>query len=415
MTDAQTDEFQDIHDALGIQPFTPDRLAMTSSVLREMQSAPGKIASGVGNALGVNDALSALRGQMTPEEAQYFALTSAAGLLPMGKAERAGELAWSAVKPVIEDAWKAGQPPTGALVDYLGRHVLNPFKHIAENYPEYDNFLDKLNDKYGDWTDIMHSKFAAIGKGVTPADVGLSSLSDEAIEKHLAKNPGASLAEVAGLKGQNEFPLYPPKQGRDLRSSDFSKYITPIESWQDQLSTNTPRVSPLEFESVEARERARQQGYNVDLPLFKGGHWSSYQNELHDPRNKSWEPGAFFSDDPEVAHKYTSPDSYALPFVARAHNPMEVHWPTATGLDDYNSGHMNAILHTAKQKGADLVVVRDVHEMGGVQDQYVVLDPKIVRQPGAEFDPSKMNLAKLAAGVGGLSAAGAAAQSGETK
>jgi len=72
----------------------------------------------------------------------------------MGKAEHGAELAWNAVKPVIEDAWKAGRPPTGALVDFLQQHVTNPFKHIAENYPEYDNFLDHLNDKYGDWSDI---------------------------------------------------------------------------------------------------------------------------------------------------------------------------------------------------------------------------------------------------------------------
>ena len=142
---------------------------------------------------------------------------------------------------------------------------------------------------------------------------------------------------------------------------------------------------------------------------------SSYQDALLDPKNKTWEKGLFFSDDPDVAHSYSLGGSRALPYVARAHNPMEVHWPTATGLDDYNSGHMNAILHAARDKGADMVVVRDMHDMGGAQDQYVVLDPKIVRQPGAEFDPSKMDLAKLAAGVGGAGVVGAAAQNEESK
>ncbi len=357
---------------------------------------------------------------------------SALGALPAAKPVAEGaELAWNAVKPVVEDAWKAGRPPTGALVDFLQQHVTNPFKHIAENYPEYDNFLDHLSTKYGDWADIMSAKNDAFIKGSNPAADELTtlgktsvqdvqaSLSDEAIEKHLAKNPWASLADVAGLgpahvPGFSEAAL--KQSGNDLKSTDFGKYITPIENWQEQLSSNTPRTNPLEFDTVEARERARSQGYNVDLPLFKGGRWNSYQDELLDPaKKKSWEPGLFFSDDPDIAHSYTYGGAPALPFVARAHNPMEVHWPTATGLDDYNSGHMNAILHAARDKGADMVVVRDMHDTGGAQDQYVVLDPKIVRQPGAEFAPDKMDLAKLAAGIGGVGVVAKAAQNEETK
>jgi hypothetical protein len=61
----------------------------------EMAQAPSTIAGGVGSALGINDAVSALRGNMTPEEAQMFAL----GAVPALMAPEA-----RALKPIAEAA-----------------------------------------------------------------------------------------------------------------------------------------------------------------------------------------------------------------------------------------------------------------------------------------------------------------------
>jgi hypothetical protein len=423
MPDTQSpDEFQDIHDALGIKPWSPDALASPSPVLSEMQSAPGKIASGVGNALGINDAVSALRGQMTPEEAQHFALTSAAGLLPMGKAERAGEVAWSAVKPVIEDAWKAGRPPTGALVDYLSEHVLNPFKHIAENYPEYDNFLDHLGNKYGDWSDIA----AAKNKGSAP----LASLSDEAIEKHLAKNPGASIADVAGVhtEGPSSSYVAGAHPENDLALSSFNRDIPfGVPAKAQDLGFTTPALHgtstqwPWEGSLDELKLPDTQLGVHFGNPkqaaLFalrsSPGAFNAprtypavlqMQNPLETKDMGSWNIGSMKSALQEIndgTHTdYVSGKSRAVSPDAKGQFPQ-------SELDDLHS--IKDVRDYIASKGYDSIkYINQVEDYG--HPSYILFQdsptkPGYVigaRSPFAKFDPSQLHLPSLAAGGAGV-------------
>jgi hypothetical protein len=424
MSDPQPNEFQDIHDALGIKPFAPDALAPTSSLLSEMQSAPGKIAGGVGNALGLGDAMTALRGGFTPEEAQHFVLTSAAGLLPMGKAERAGQLAWSAVKPVIEDAWKAGSAPTGALVDYLsGKGVLNPFKHIAQNYPEYDNLLDKLENKYGSWSSIYDPSRSA----------QQASLSDEAIEKHLAKNPGASIADVAGVhvEGPSEpFPLHPS--------------VPPASDPAHQLALSTfKRDMPF---GVPAK--AQELGFTT--PALHGtaaNFWEGPPDQLRLPETQL---GVHFGNPKQAAHFTTrgSPSAWnaprTYPAVLQMQNPLETKdlgsWNVhdmKSALSEINNGEHESWISGDKRtispeaKGQfpqheldELHNIKDVRDyiaskgydsikyINNVEDtghpSYILFQdsptkPGYVigaRSPFARFDPSQLHLPSLAAGLG---------------
>jgi hypothetical protein len=93
------------------QPLQTPKLGMTPPPVNASPQ-PNQVMSGVGDLTGVNDAVKALRGQMTPEEQQGFAATAAFGLLPgAGElrpvAKAAEELApplYSAAAKAIQDA-----------------------------------------------------------------------------------------------------------------------------------------------------------------------------------------------------------------------------------------------------------------------------------------------------------------------
>src|SRR6516165_1053774 len=68
--------------------------------IRQMQQ---NVTGGIGKFLGIPDAIAALRGQMTPEEAQMFALGALPGLLPGARGEQvAAEAAPAVARGKIE-------------------------------------------------------------------------------------------------------------------------------------------------------------------------------------------------------------------------------------------------------------------------------------------------------------------------
>lgn len=69
----------------------PGQTIPQQNIMAGMTALPGQVASGVGNMLGINDAVRALRGEMTPDEAQMFALGAAPMLVggPEAKIEEA--------------------------------------------------------------------------------------------------------------------------------------------------------------------------------------------------------------------------------------------------------------------------------------------------------------------------------------
>jgi hypothetical protein len=286
-------------------------------------------------------------------------------------------------------------------------------------------------------------------------------LSDEELNAQLAKNPGASIFDIAGTKapaGPATYKGYAlhesgepgdyfvhdsdgnevgqiTKNGKwysiDMNDGSKSAAQSPLEALQKaqllhqnvaaapakpemDLSEHlgplnwesmTHNYAPASFEDIQARERARQLGFNIDNPLFKGGALKDYPENLYIP-NKSYERGLFFSDNPTVANSYARYGASPLEYVARAERPMTVDWPSATGQSDYQESHMHALIEAARAKGADLLHIGNISDVGGKQDQYVVLDPSIVRAPSAAFDPARLKEAAPLAGLAGLSAGG---------
>lgn len=182
----------------------------------------------------------------------------------------------------------------------------------------------------------------------------------------------------------------------DPVSSDYGADLRPLD-WTSFTPRGTQSAS---FEDTALRERARSLGFNVSLPLYKGGQLSDYPETLHVP-DKSFERGLFFSDQPSIARSYARYGNPALEYVARAKNPLTIDWPSATGLSEYGDP-MHSIIESARKQGADLLHISNIDDIGGKQNQYVVLDPSILRAPNAQFDPTKLHLAKPLAGLAAL-------------
>jgi hypothetical protein len=76
-----------------VQPVTPGA---------DIAAMPGRAAQAFGDVTGISDAARALRGEMTPEEAQEFALTAAAGVVaPELRGARAAMTAAEKVAPEV--------------------------------------------------------------------------------------------------------------------------------------------------------------------------------------------------------------------------------------------------------------------------------------------------------------------------
>ena len=176
------------------------------------------------------------------------------------------------------------------------------------------------------------------------------------------RSTGASIFDLAGHS-----ELAPKAEVYKRTPVDYSEHLAPIEDWNALTSEH----GPVSFEDIGTRERARQTGFNVDLPLFKGGHLADYPEALINPLSKDYEQGVFFSPERRVGKHYTAEHTEPLEYVARANNPMEVDWSHATGYPHYDNVLMNDLIHSARSKGADMLVIRNISDIGGKQDQYV--------------------------------------------
>ena len=268
--------------------------------------------------------------------------------------------------------------------------------------------------------DIVAALARDMGRGEAHGTV--PGLSDEELNAQLAKNPGASIFDIAGQKAPagpatykgyalHESDVWPgdyfvhgpdgnevgqiTKNGKsysiDMNDGSKSSAQSPLEALQKAqlLHQNVPAApakpemdlsehlgplnwesmthnyTPASFEDIQTRERARQLGFNIDNPLFKGGSLTNYPENLYIP-NKSYERGFFLADNPDIAQGYVRPPARSpMEYVARAEKPMTVDWPSATGQSDYEETHMHALIEAARAKGADLLHIGNISDIGG--------------------------------------------------
>jgi hypothetical protein len=155
--------------------------------------------------------------------------------------------------------------------------------------------------------------------------------------------------------------------------------------------------------------RAQEGGFNPEYPMYKGG-TAKGRTQLKDPSTKTSERGQFFAEDPNVAAEY---GEHVSQYVAAPKNPAVVDLKGR----EYDKATMHEIVEGARSKGHDLVIVRNMKDIGPTsqghitdQNQIVVTDPSIVRSPSAKFDPEKFHLNDLLGGIIGALGLGAAAK-----
>lgn len=147
------------------------------------------------------------------------------------------------------------------------------------------------------------------------------------------------------------------------------------------------RLENLPGVSEEALMRAQKQGYNLDETLLRGSRYPT--DQFLDPSMKEDETGMFFAPaEPNVQRGLDLADHYGryiYPVVTRAQDPLERDF----GGQGYGQW-MNDFINEARAGGHDLAIARNMHDVGGLQDQHIVFDPKIIRSIYAKFDPERM-------------------------
>jgi hypothetical protein len=217
---------------------------------------------------------------------------------------------------------------------------------------------------------------------------------DAWVDAALKDNPGASIFDVANVKAAQTVPTATSHWKSIIEGLNPNTKNIPIEpfDWASLTSKHAADVQP----SQKSPEEIAKLGFNPNFPLFKGG--KRDYSELPDPGTKDYERALFFSDKPKIAEEYGS----VLPFIARAENPAQVDWSKVSKWPAHNEATMDAIVNAARERGHDFLKVSNIDDIGGMQDQYLLLHPHLARAPHAAFDPAKLNennvLAGLAAG-----------------
>lgn len=199
------------------------------------------------SAVGLPDALKALRGEMTPEEAQGFAMTSALGLIPgAGEGEAAvarGARELPDMEKILQGLREAlGSPNARATITDTSR----PISRAAQATPDYG-----------------------------PPLTGGAPLSDEDIDRHLAANPGASIFDIAGTpapraRPQPVAPVGPTSQvfgGDASAKAAYDKFIAPHFGEQEFADKYFNGMhSPEDPELTQQRDAGKRSSYqNIEF------------------------------------------------------------------------------------------------------------------------------------------------------
>lgn len=171
----------------------------------------------------------------------------------------------------------------------------------------------------------------------------------------------------------------------------------------------------LDLSHAARMQRAAEQGYDVSKPLYHG---TTYDFPEFKPGRRS----VYLTDDPAIADIYargqhsSMPKPNAgpnvLPVYARAKKPLIVSdlgpdggggWfgDNAAAALGISLRDRSTLYEEARRQGYDLVVMKDMMDLGGRQTQYIPLQPEYVRSRFAAFDPRHVASGNLLAGIGG--------------
>jgi Family of unknown function (DUF6496) len=208
----------------------------------------------------------------------------------------------------------------------------------------------------------------------------------------------------------------------------IQQHFEPVD-WQkfNPLKYTSEQRSPFSMPPVpvvKTNDYIRSLGGRPDLPLWKGGNLTSVPAEIPHPQEKivpmlggpakeKFEKAFFMADNKHVASMYGQP----MPYIALTKNKVlqadftdlahkfgrtfTFSKPKAASYDPIMTKY---IIDSAREQGADMVLLHNMMDLGGPQTQYAVLNTHILRAPHAKFDPTKLHLRHPLAGLvgGGL-------------
>jgi len=280
---------------------------------------------------------------------------------------------------------KAAKGDTKFIADELYKLSGTSSDYADEVFKKLQMPMQDLDKVVADWNSIEKAKGPAAGKS--------TKLAQDAI--HVKNDPKG----VAYLK-------------------DF---LEPIKDWKSWKPKDTKTTIPY-FPDPAAKARAEAAGTNTNFEIHRGGGHNNPHPEYPDYPETHWdpkvekaehEPAVFASDQSSIAEWYKNAHSNykhnaVTSYVTRG-KVFEVDWKEMMGGHaSYYPEVMHNLLVAARQKGADMVVINRMHDVGGkyheLQNQYAIINPEILRSPKAKFDPAKLHLAKPLAGLfgGGL-------------
>lgn len=291
-----------------------------------------------------------------------------------------------------------------------------PGSTFGKTYPT----LDKINQLHAEkMAKAKPDPFAQVEYPGLPAHLG--GISEDDITQKLIADPGASIFDVAGIHPTPAQDAKMAEHGAGVHEAydllgppnnpeTYTGFLRPID-WMKETSFHPPENVANMAEHYMGPIAQPQNtigdptalGFNLNLPLFKGGSIER-PRQIPSGMEKDYEKAFFLADDPWVASKYGNGINQ---YFARPTNPAAIDWQAATGLTHYDSP-LHPMIEAARNAGHDMLVVNNMRDVGGAQKQYLVLDPSIVRAPDAKFDPNKVGLNDILAGLGGATVVGGA-------
>jgi hypothetical protein len=380
-----------------------------------------------GSAIGLPDAIKALKGQLTPEEAQNFALTSAIGLLPGGKAETAAAKTMGELLPHL-------YPPASTFAKMTPKEYLGMFGTDLPKVLPQD--VENVLKPY-----MQPAKVGKVPGPVTLAQLAKANnqiyppIDETAISNALAKNPGASIFDVANTHVSGPSSSV-QKSGWGGTTQVFHGLDADIPREGGVLST--PLAAKVLGRSENLLHGTRVGPEQWQTPTGSGASLGGTLDALKLPDD---ELGVHFGN-PKQANVFSgdyltnnkdAPRQY--PVVVSANNPLRLPdsgtWHAedvvrslgkatqtnpATGnnlpmfppeeLKSLNS--IGDVRNYIASKGYDSIVYRNKSEDTG-HDSFIKFMPSPeapnfvsgVRSPFAAFDPAKIMRPELAAGLAG--------------
>jgi hypothetical protein len=295
-------------------------------------------------------------------------------------------------------------PALAAMSDEEMMAALNPgMKTKAVEVPSY----------YKEWPDDAHSYHKQID--ALEADLGARKIPQDQAEKRLAELD-AYMEKTYGARDHSSGPEmeFGVRATGSAAPIEMKPMLGPTGEMfmKDTTWGNKRKASRLEYEDDfvgppeprrelpgDPMERATEQGYRG--PFYTGV--GNTQTDVpvrgfRDPRSgsKSFEQGIFLTNNPEIATHY-SHKGMSMPIMVRAENPTIFDWSGG----QYDGLAMERMIKEAIEKGHDTAIMKNMKDMGGLQDQLVVLEPNRLRVPWANFDPTLKDSRNLLSGVAG--------------